>query len=229
MNKKKINLIIVAHPDDEVLGFGGTGAKLSKQNEVVQPIILCGDVKERTKLPEIKNLHDNIIAANRHLGFEDPILGDFPNLRMNTIDHIDIVQFIEKQILKFKPNRIFTHHPGDLNDDHVQITMACLAASRLFQRQPDMQALDAVYFMEILSSTDWSFPSVKSTFKPDTFTDISKTLELKLQALSKYKDVMRPSPHPRSTEVLTGHSAYRGGQCGYQYAEAFQTAFKREV
>lgn len=229
MNKKKMNLIIVAHPDDEVLGFGGTGAKLAKQNEVIQPIILCGDVNERTKLPKKKTLHENIIAANKFLGFEDPILGDFPNLRMNSIDHVDIVQFIERQILKFKPNRIFTHHPSDLNNDHVQITNACLAASRLFQRQPDKQALDAIYFMEILSSTDWSFPSVKSAFKPDTFSDISKTLEVKLKALSKYKNVMRPSPHPRSIEVLTGHSAYRGGQCGYQYAEAFQTAFKREV
>ena len=229
MTKKKVNLVVVAHPDDEVLGFGGTGASLVKQGDIVQPIILCGKANVRTRRPKTSNLYDDMISANRHLGFEVPVLGKFPNIRMNTVDHIDIVRFIEKQILKLKPSRIFTHHPSDLNDDHIQISMACLAASRLFQRRSDLPPLDAIYFIEILSSTDWSFPSAKSAFKPDTFSDITETIELKLQALSKYKGVMRSQPHPRSTEVLTGHAAYRGGQCGNKYAEAFQTVFKREV
>jgi len=224
-----INLVVVAHPDDEVLGFGGTGANLVKQGEIVQPIILCGDVKARLKRPKFKNLYENMISANRYLGFKVPVLGKFPNLRMNAINHIDVVKFIEKQILKYKPSRVFTHHPSDMNNDHIQISMACLAASRLFQRQPKVSPIEAIYFMEILSSTDWSFSSVGNPFKPDTFSDITKTLKTKLNALSKYKDVMRAQPHPRSKEVLTGHAAYRGGQCGYQYAEAFQTVFRREI
>jgi LmbE family N-acetylglucosaminyl deacetylase len=170
-----------------------------------------------------------MISANQYLGFKVPVLGKFPNLRMNTINHIDIVKFIEKQILKFKPNRIFTHHPSDINDDHFQVSKACLVASRLFQRQPKVSPIEAIYFMEILSSTDWSFSSVGNTFKPDTFSDITKSLNKKLNALSKYKYVMRAQPHPRSKEVLTGHAAYRGGQCSYLYAEAFQTAFRREI
>jgi len=224
-----INLVVVAHPDDEVLGFGGTGAKLVKRGEVVQPIILCGNVKARYKRSKAKDLYEDMISANRYLGFNVPVLGKFPNLRINTIDHIDVVNFIEKQILKFKPNRIFTHHPSDLNNDHVQISNACLAASRLFQRRPEVSALDAVYFMEILSSTDWSFSTARDAFKQDTFSDITETLKVKIKALSKYKDVMRAQPHPRSKEVLTGHAAYRGGQCGYLYAEAFQTVFRREI
>ena len=224
-----INLIIVAHPDDEVLGFGGTGAKLVKQGEIVQPIILCGDVHLRTKRPDLDTLQNNIIEANKLLGFNDPILGDFPNIKMNTIAHIDIVKFIEQQIIAYEPNRIFTHHPGDLNDDHIRTVMACLPAARLFQRQEKLKPLDSIYYMEILSSTDWSFPSNQKNFEPDTFADISQTLQLKLQALSKYKDVMKSAPHPRSKEVITGHASVRGAQCGYQYAEAFQLAFKREV
>jgi len=224
-----INLIVVAHPDDEILGFGGTGAKLIKKGEIVQPIILSGNVQARSKRPEDNELLKNIIEANQYLGFNKPVLGDFPNIRMNNVDHIDLVNFIEHQILKFQPNRIFTHHPGDLNDDHVHTAMACLPASRLFQRKKGIKPLNALYFMEILSSTDWSFPSIKKNFEPDTFVDITETLNLKLKALSKYKNVMRSSPHPRSREVLTGHANSRGGQCGYRYAEAFQLAFKREM
>ncbi len=227
--KPRLNLVVVAHPDDEVLGFGGTGAKLVKSGERVQPVILCGDVRVRSHRPESKDLHLDMIAANKTLGFNPPVVGEFPNIRMNTVDHLDIVRFIEEKVLSFQPVRIFTHHPSDLNDDHVQTMKACLAAARLFQRRLNAQPLEAVYFMEILSSTDWSFPGVKTTFMPDTFSDISETLDLKLQALSKYRNVMRPAPHPRSQHVLSGHAAYRGGQSGFVYAEAFQTAFRREV
>lgn len=229
MVKKKLNLVVVSHPDDEILGIGGTGAVLVSKGEIVQPIILCGDVKARTNRPNSDELHNNIISANKHLGFNNPVLGKFPNIKMNTIDHIDLVNFIEQQILIFQPDRIFTHHPNDLNDDHVQTVKACLPAARLFQRRTNIKPLEALYFMEILSSTDWSFSSSQDVFNPDTYADISETLQLKLGALAKYKDVMRASPHPRSIEVLTGHASSRGAQCGFKYAEAFQTGFKRGV
>ena len=75
---------------------------------------------------------------------------------MNTVDHLEIVQFIEKQIINFRPTRIFTHHPSDLNDDHVQISKACTAAARLFQRRTDIPKLESLNYMEILSATDWA-------------------------------------------------------------------------
>jgi LmbE family N-acetylglucosaminyl deacetylase len=228
-NKARVNLVVVSHPDDEVLGFGGTGAKLVSSGEIVQPVILCGEVRVRSQRPESSDLYSDMNDANQILGFNPPIVGEFPNIRMNTVDHLDIVKFIEEQIITFQPVRIFTHHPSDLNDDHVQTMKACLAAARLFQRRRDVQPLDAIYLMEILSSTDWSFPAVTNSFEPDTFSDIGYTLELKLQALSKYRNVMRPPPHPRSEHVLRGHAAYRGGQSGFKYAEAFQTAFRREL
>jgi len=227
--RPRLNLVVVSHPDDEVLGFGGTGAKLVKAGEIVQPVILCGEVRVRSQRPESIDLYADMIAANEILGFKHPIVGKFPNIRMNTVDHLDIVRFIEVQILNFQPVRIFTHHPSDLNDDHFHTMKACLVASILFQRRVDIQPVDAVYFMEVLSSTDWSFPALNGTFNPDTFSDISETLDLKLQALSKYRNVIRQLPHPRSKHVLTGHAGYRGGQSGFKYAEAFQTAFKREV
>jgi hypothetical protein len=80
--------------------------------------------------------------------------------------------------------------------------------------------------MEILSSTDWAFPAAGATFSPNAFVEIESTLELKISALSRYRNVMRDFPHPRSTEILRGHAAYRGGQCGVKYAEAFETVFR---
>ena len=224
-----INLIVVAHPDDEVLGFGGTGARMAQAGEIIQPIILCGNAQARTQRPDSDTLFTDMLAANQALGFKPPVIGTFPNIRMNTVDHIEIVKFIEQQIFQYQPTRLFTHHPTDLNDDHVQTSKACLAAARLFQRRNDVRPLQSIHFIEILSSTDWAFPTGSSLFTPDTFEDIESTLALKLKALAIYRNVMRPAPHPRSEAVITGHSVYRGGQSGFLYAEAFQTAFRRGV
>jgi N-acetylglucosamine malate deacetylase 1 len=226
---QKINLVVVAHPDDEILGFGATGAKLVANGEIVQPIILCGSVDVRTLRPTNEELYADMLKANSEVGFAEPVLGDFPNIRMNTVPHVEIVRFIEQQILKYKPARIFTHHPGDLNDDHTQVSKACLAASRLFQRRADVPALEALYFMEILSSSDWAFPSVGEGFKATNFVEVTNELRQKITALNYYRNVMRPFPHPRSVEVVTGLAAYRGGQSGLKYAEAFQLVFKQGV
>jgi LmbE family N-acetylglucosaminyl deacetylase len=166
-------------------------------------------------------------AANRRVGFRQPVLGEFPNIRMNTIAHLEVVQFIERQIAEFHPRRIFTHHPADLNDDHRQVSRACMAAARLFQRRDDVPPLELLALMEIPSSTDWSFAAAgPEPFRPDTFIEIGPFLDVKLEALAHYTNVMRPFPHPRSMESLRGLAAVRGGQSGLGMAEAFQTVFR---
>ena len=103
-NKNQDNiLVIAAHPDDEILGFGGTGAVLLDKGETVQPIILCGQVLERSKRPESKKLLDDMKKANKVIGFNEPIIANFPNLSMNTISSIEIVKFIEQQLINFQP------------------------------------------------------------------------------------------------------------------------------
>jgi len=224
-----MNLIVVAHPDDEILGFGGTGAKLVSNGETVQPIILCGQVDIRGSRTTDQQLLDDITAANNEVGFDMPVLGGFPNLRMNSVDHVEIVKFIEEQIIKFKPTRIFTHFPHDLNDDHVHVSRACQAAVRLFQRRDDIPPIQSFYFMEILSSTDWSFNTANQGYNPTNFVEINGYLDKKISALNHYRNVMRDFPHPRSKEVLTGLAAYRGGQSGLMYAESFQLVFEQGV
>lgn len=223
---KILNLVVVAHPDDEILGFGATGAQLVRNGELVQPVILCGNVDARTRRPANEELHADMCAANGLLGFSEPVLGSFPNIRMNTVDHIELVQFIERQIALFQPTRIFTHHVADLNDDHVQVSKACMAAARYFQRRADIRPLESLSFIEVLSATDWSLPSGAAQFSPNCFVDVTDSIDAKIEALGKYRGVMREAPHPRSPEILRGHAAYRGGQCGKRYAEAFQTIFR---
>ncbi len=221
-------LIVVAHPDDEVLGCGGTAAALARQNLPVHACFLSGRAMARQHRPADEDLLQDTLRAQKQLGFAEPIIGDFPNIRFNTVAHLELVQFIENAIKETAADVVFTHHPADLNNDHVQTSIACQAAVRLFQRQPEVAPLRALYFMEILSSTDWSFPSGPGSFHADTFFEINdQGIEQKLAALKCYRGVMREFPHPRSPEVVRGLAAYRGGQSGMRYAEAFQTGFRR--
>ena len=224
-----MNLIVVAHPDDEILGFGGVGAKLASLGEIVQPVVLSGKVDVRTQRPSDEQLIADLKAANQVVGFQTPVLGSFPNIRMNMVPHLEIVQFIEAQIAEFQPTRIFTHHPADLNNDHDQVSRACLAASRLFQRRSDIRPLRSILLGEIPSSTDWSFGGIGPSFTPNTYVGIEDFLDRKIEALGCYTNVMRPFPHPRSPEVLRGLAAVRGGESGLRYAEAFQTVFNTEL
>lgn len=221
-----LNLVVVAHPDDEVLGCGATAASLSSQGETFQAVILCGLADQRTLRPSDEILLHDTLEANRIAGFASPILGAFPNIRLNTVDHIDLVKFIETQVERFKPSRIFTHHPSDLNNDHEQVSRACQAACRLFQRRDDIPPLRSLHFMEILSSTEWGFGATGTAFHPNTFVEVGEHLDTKLQALACYRNVMRPYPHPRSQETLRGLAALRGSQAGHLFAEAFQTVFQ---
>lgn len=220
-------LIVVAHPDDEVLGCGATAAALVASGISVRTCILSGRADARRDRPSDPELECDTNNAHRILGLEPPILGDFPNINFNTVPHLELVQFIEESMMQVGADMIFTQHPADLNNDHTQTSQACQAAARLFQRRPEFKPLRALYFMEILSSTDWAFSSGMNAFRPDTFFEIGEEfLERKLEALRAYRNVMRPFPHPRSVEIVRSLAAYRAGQSRMMYAEAFQTAFR---
>ena len=147
---------------------------------------------------------------------------------MNTVPHLELVQFIEKCIEDFGAEAIITHHPSDTNNDHVMTSCAAQAASRLFQRKPGVPALKLFLYMEVLSSTEWSLDSSSNRFVANYFVEICKAgVEVKLKALESYAGVMRPYPHPRSVEAIEGLAAYRGVQAGCNYAEAFECVFCR--
>lgn len=222
-------LTVTAHPDDEVLGFGGASYVLSQKGYTVYNLILSGAADARQNRPKIEELNAHTNKAQEVIGAEPPILGPFPNIKFNTVPHLELVQFIEKYIEELEPELVFTHHPYDLNNDHYHTSKACQAAVRLFQRK-DVKPVKGFYFMEIPSSTDWAFPVDGQNFSADTFIELGKAgVEKKIESLSMYEGVMRDYPHPRSREALTGLAAYRGGQAGLNYAEAFQTVFQRNI
>ncbi len=225
MIQKKIKyLTVTAHPDDEILGFGGSTAVLTKGGHIVQNLILSGSVEARMNRPDQNILVQNIKDAQKIVGAQPPILGSFPNIAFNSIPHLEIVQFIERYIQEIEPDVVITHHPYDLNNDHYHTSKACQAAVRLFQRKPS-KPLKALYFMEIPSSTDWAFPVDGQQFRPDTFIEIGETgLLKKLEGLHAYKDIMRPYPHPRSNEAIRALAIIRGSQVGRNLCEGLQTA-----
>ena len=220
-------LIVVAHPDDEVLGAGATAAALATEGHKVRACILSGQASARSERPTLDLLRAHILAASRHLGMEDPILGPFPNMSFNTVPTLELVQFVEDTIKETNATVLFTHHPGDLNDDHLHTSRSCQAASRVFQRKAGKGKLDSLHFMEILSSTDWAYPGPDSSFRANLFCPISRAfLERKIEALERYEGVLRPFPHSRSPEVIRGLAALRGAQAGVEHAEGFETVFR---
>lgn len=219
-------LSVTAHPDDEVLGFGATAAKLCSLGYVVHNCILSGEVDVRRHRPDLEELRQDVDRAQEIMGCRPAILGSFPNIAFNTVPHIELVRFIESAIEGISPDHIFTHHPHDLNNDHHHVSMACQAASRLYQRKP-VKRIKGLHFMEIPSSTDWSYPTGANLFQPNTYFEIGEEfLAVKLQALEAYRGVMRPFPHSRSHEVMRGLAACRGAEAGMTYAEAFQSVFQ---
>ena len=220
-------LIVVAHPDDECLGAGATIHRLTREGNPVAVATMANQAAARANLSS--TLAEEQQRAFAILGVEKDYAADFPNIKMNTVPHLELVQFIESCIADFGAEVIITHHPSDTNNDHAITSGAAQAAVRLFQRREGIPALRELRYMENASATEWSLDSSLNRFLPNHYVEIGEEgLAVKLQALACYKGVMRPYPHPRSAEALRGLAAWRGAQAGCLYAEAFETVFRRD-
>lgn len=220
-------LVVVAHPDDEVLGAGATIYKLLNEGHKVAVAIMSGHAAARANISD--TLSEDESNAMAIMGVSKVYHADFPNIKMNTVPHLELVQFIEKCIEDWQADAIITHHPSDTNIDHHETGKAVNAACRLFQRTDGVPKLKALLYMEVPSSTEWSLNTAENRFVPNTFVEIGEEgLRVKLKALAAYKGVMRPFPHPRSEKAIEGLAAYRGVQSGREYAEAFECVFRTE-
>lgn len=226
-------LIIAAHPDDEILGMGGTILKHSKNGDKIRTIYLATGISSRrnfnqknaskytvTKKEEkaitnqIQKLRQNAINANKTLKVNSVEFYDFPDNEMDSISLLEIVKTIENEIQKFKPDKIYTTHKGDLNIDHQIAFQATLTACR-----PGTSNVKEILSFEVPSSTEWSYPN---SFNPNLFVDISKELEMKLKAMACFKSEIRKFPHPRSKKSLQSIATRWGSVSGTHSAEAFE-------
>lgn len=221
-------LIVAAHPDDEVLGAGGAIYKWTREGHIVDVCLMCTEARARAFRPEDKELNNNLNASSKFLGINKIYEGLFPNIEMNTVPHLKLVQFIESAIKESLPDIVITHHPADTNNDHLQTSMACQEAIRLFQRLPSVKPVKEFWYMEVPSCSEWAINDAMNLFRPNCYVEVGiEGVEAKCKALAMYRGVMRPYPHPRSNEYIEGLAAMRGSQWGCKYAEAFQVVLRR--
>ncbi|MEI5909327.1 PIG-L deacetylase family protein [Bacillus spongiae] len=206
-------LVIAAHPDDELLGLGGTLKRLILQgNKVVSIITALGRKEEAHHIQQLAR------QANNEIGIHELIFLEHPNLELEMQPLHLLTKQIEGFIARYNPDTIFTHHYGDLNRDHQVTFQAVLTAARPL---PNNKPIDILAF-ETVSSSEWNTQTNDHTFKPNYFVNISTTIDHKLSALKHYDVEMRDFPHPRSFEGVKHLANVRGMTVGVPYAEAFE-------
>ena len=218
---KKI-LIVAAHPDDEVLGCFGTVVRLIKEGYDAYTLILGEGKTSRdesriaeNKKDELEVLNQEIVEANKVIGIKKVFIETFPDNRFDSVDLLDIIKAISKVKEEIKPDIIFTHYEHDLNIDHQITYKAVITATRPMEDE----CVKEIYSFEILSSTEWNYPL---SFSPDTYFDISDTIDLKIDAMKNYASELCSYPHPRSLEGIKLNAQYQGMRIGKEYVEAFK-------
>ena len=193
-------LVVAAHPDDEILGVGGTAAKHAACGDEVYAIILGegqtsrGDKREDISQDVVKELHKNTMKSAKAIGYKDVFFADFPDNRFDQVDLLDIVKVVEKKARELRPEVIYTHYSGDLNIDHQYTARAVLTATRPIGDYP----VKEIYAFETLSSTEWNFDySAQPAFCPNVYVDITEYYHKKEEAMNCYVSELCEFPHPQ--------------------------------
>ncbi|HYD74806.1 PIG-L family deacetylase [Ramlibacter sp.] len=212
-------LVVAAHPDDEVLGCGGTIARLAGEGRAVHVLILADGESARPQagIDEAAARASAAQRAGEALGVASVTCLGLPDNRLDTVDLLQVVQAIEAVLGRVQPATVLTHHHGDVNIDHRIAHEAVLAACRPLPGSCVRELL----FFEVPSSTEWRPGSPATAFAPTVFVDIGPALAAKMAALEAYAAELRPAPHPRSREAIDALAAWRGASAGVARAEAF--------
>ncbi len=226
MFKNKRIMLVVAHPDDELLGLGASMHKLIKQfNCKIKVVILGEGITSRSNNRDVKKwkkelaVHkQNIKNAAKAIGYHEVKTYDFADNRFDSVALLDLVKVIEKEKNDFKPEIIFTHHGGDTNVDHRQTFDAVITATRPMIHE----CVKTIITFETPSSTEWQAFNHPNYFKPNLFLEVSKkNVDAKIKGMESYEFEKRKYPHPRSPKALEIQCQRNGVIVGKEYAEAF--------
>ena len=216
-------LVIAAHPDDEVLGMGGTIAKFAaKGDEVAVLIVTDGSTSQYRNDPKLQEILKEKKAETTNcaavLGVKDVFYGELPDMKLDVTPHIEINRVIENAITDFQPSVVFTHFSGDVNKDHRMIYESTLVACRPVSEQ----CVKRLFLYSVPSSTEWNVQTASSAFLPNWYEDISGGFaEIKYKAMECYRTELRDYPHPRSIQYLKTADAAEGNRVGLLAAESF--------
>jgi LmbE family N-acetylglucosaminyl deacetylase len=218
-------LVIAAHPDDEVLGCGGTIARYADEGATIGVAFVADGVSSRVGFERDTTAFQAAIEARRAaarracgiLGANAVSFGSFPDNRLDSVALLELVKTVEALFAAHRPELVLTHHAHDLNVDHRMVHQAVEVASRPFPENP----IRTVAFFEVASSTEWRMAAPGVAFAPTWYVDISASLDRKLRALESYAEEMRPWPHPRSTRAVESLARWRGATVGVDAAEAY--------
>lgn len=204
-------LIVAAHPDDELLGIGGTIVKHVQRGDVVHSVVMCEG--ESLRYGESVGQYNAMKKAADILGVEDIKHLGFPDQRLDTFTLTDIIKPLEEVSEEFRPNIVYCQFGGDINIDHKLLFEAANVTFR-----PLNSWVEEFYAFYTLSSTEWAYPR---TFEPNTWVDISDAIEKKIEAFSCFSSEIREYPHPRSIEAIRNAAGFWGNMCCMDRAEPF--------
>tara|TARA_B100002051_G_C16734237_1_gene640180 strand:+ start:2058 stop:2750 length:693 start_codon:yes stop_codon:yes gene_type:complete len=217
-------LVVAAHPDDEVLGCGGTIARHVDKGDVVHILIVAEGSTSRQQQRDRSQAADELSALAKASHAAASILGvagvellDLPDNRLDSLDRLDIIKRIEERVDRHQPECVYIHHAGDVNIDHRRLHEAVVTACR----PTPGHVVKRLLSFEVMSSTEWQVPGSAPPFQPNWFVDISDHWERKREALLAYASEMRSWPHARSLEAVEYLARWRGAQVGVEAAEGF--------
>lgn len=217
-------LVVAAHPDDEVLGCGGTIAKFTSIGASVKVAVFADGVGSRFNLLDAnhdiqsRKRRDDMEKAHKILGIKEYEIFDYEDNRFDRVPLLDLIKKVELILKAYSPTIVVTHSSSDLNIDHQRLHEACVCACRPLPGA----TVKSLFFFEVPSSTDWRPAQSRGQFSPSVYIDISDFITSKLESLHCYRDEMRDFPHSRSYDAILNLAKYRGASVGVSAAEAFE-------
>jgi LmbE family N-acetylglucosaminyl deacetylase len=219
-------MVVVAHPDDELLGLGASMHRLIGELEIRTKVVILGEgITSRTDKrdaeawkKELETHRKNIFEAQKAIGYDGVAIYQFPDNRFDSVDLLDIIKVVEKEKQSFQPEMIFTHHGGDLNIDHQRTFEAVITACRPMSDE----IVKHIFTFETPSGTEWRASTDPKTFIPNFFIEVTgENIRAKIRGMESYEYEKRSYPHPRSPEALEILARRWGVATGVHYAEAF--------